>query len=83
VPLDGAFSPLHWLIVGVVVLLVLGPDELPKLARRAGHAMTEIRRVRSHLSAELRDIVSEFDVAPSQHAVGASTEEDARDAGTR
>lgn len=79
-PLDGAFSPLHWLIVGVVALLVLGPDQLPKLARQAGHAMTEIRRVRSQLSAELRDVVAEFDAVPAD-GVGASNKEDAHDAG--
>ncbi len=65
VPFDGAFSPLHWLIIAVVALLVLGPDQLPKLARRAGRAMTEVQRVRTHLASELRDVVSEFDAAPS------------------
>jgi TatA/E family protein of Tat protein translocase len=62
VPFDGAFSPLHWVIVGVVALLVLGPDQLPKLARQAGHAYSELRRVRAHLTSELRDAVSEFDL---------------------
>jgi len=62
VPLDGAFSPLHWLIVAVVALLVLGPEQLPQLARRAGRAYSEFTRVRAHWSSELRDMVSEFDL---------------------
>jgi Sec-independent protein translocase protein TatA len=62
VPFDGAFSPLHRLIVGVVALVVLGPDQLPRLAQRAGEAMREVRRVRQHLRNELRDLVSEFDL---------------------
>ncbi len=62
VPLDGAFSPLHWLIVGVVALLVLGPEQLPKMARQAGRAYKEFAQVKEHLRAELRDVVSEFDL---------------------
>jgi Sec-independent protein translocase protein TatA len=61
-PFDGAFSPLHWLIVGSVALIVLGPDQLPQLAKRAGHAWREWNRVRHHLTTELRDLVSEFDM---------------------
>ena len=61
-PFDGAFSPLHWLIVAVVALLVLGPDQLPAFAHRAGEAMRDLRRVREHLGSELRDLVSEFDL---------------------
>jgi Sec-independent protein translocase protein TatA len=61
-PLDGAFSPLHWLIVGVVALLVLGPDQLPKVARQAARLHRELAQVREHLSSELRDVVAEFDI---------------------
>jgi TatA/E family protein of Tat protein translocase len=68
VPFDGAFSPLHWLIVAVVALLVLGPDQLPGLARRAGEFMRDLRRVREHLRSELRDLVSEFDLEPGSHS---------------
>jgi TatA/E family protein of Tat protein translocase len=61
VPFDGAFSPAHWLIIAVVALLVLGPDQLPRLAHGAGEAMREVRRGREHLRSELRDLVSDFD----------------------
>ena len=61
-PLDGAFSPLHWLIVAVIALVVLGPEELPKLAKMAGRAYREFARVRHHLSSGLRDVVSDFDL---------------------
>jgi TatA/E family protein of Tat protein translocase len=65
VPFDGAFSPLHWLIVAVVALLVLGPEQLPRLAHRAGEMLRDLQRVRAHLSSELRDLVSEFDLDQS------------------
>ncbi len=61
-PFDGAFSPLHWVIVAFVALIVLGPDQLPQLAQRAGRAWREWNRVKRHLTAELRDLVSEFDL---------------------
>jgi len=69
VPFDGAFSPMHWLIVGVVALLVISPSQLPEFARRAGQLMRDAQRVRQHLHAELRNVVSDFDLhgaAPSE-----------------
>jgi TatA/E family protein of Tat protein translocase len=68
VPFDGAFSPAHWLIIAVVALLVLGPDQLPSLARRAGESMREVRRVWEHLRSELRDLVSDFDLETRSEA---------------
>jgi Sec-independent protein translocase protein TatA len=61
-PFDGAVSPLHWLIVASVALIVLGPDQLPQLAKRAGNAWREWTRIKQHLSAESRNLVSEFDL---------------------
>jgi sec-independent protein translocase protein TatB len=66
VPFDGAFSPLHILIVAVVALLVLGPEQLPKAARTLGQGLREFRRVQAHLRSELRDVVSEFDNRPPE-----------------
>jgi sec-independent protein translocase protein TatA len=60
-PFDGAFSPIHILIVLVVALLVLGPEELPKVARQVGRGLKEFRRVQLHLRTELRDVVNDFD----------------------
>ena len=54
-PFDGVFSPLHWLIVGIVAAVVLKPDQLPRAAREAGRAFRLIRdarwRIGDHLSA--------------------------------
>jgi TatA/E family protein of Tat protein translocase len=66
VPFDGAFSPLHILVVALVALLVLGPDQLPKAARSFGRGIRELRRVQAHLSHELRDVVSDFDIRPRE-----------------
>jgi TatA/E family protein of Tat protein translocase len=67
VPFDGLFSPLHWLIIATVALLVFGPQELPALARRGAQLVREVQRLRRHLTAELRDAVTGFD-RPGQEA---------------
>jgi sec-independent protein translocase protein TatB len=60
-PFEGAFSLIHIVIVGVVALLVLGPEQLPDAARRVGNLVRELRRARQSIGTELRDIVAEFD----------------------
>ena len=67
-PFDGAFSPIHWLIVGVVVLLVFGPDRLPELAKQLGRGMRELRMVREHLRDELRDLAAEMNLPDARPA---------------
>ena len=36
-------SPIHLLVLGVIVLLVMGPRRLPELARSLGHGIREFR----------------------------------------
>jgi sec-independent protein translocase protein TatA len=43
VPFEGAFSPLHWLIIAVVALIVLGPRRLPEVAQKAGRAWRDFQ----------------------------------------
>jgi TatA/E family protein of Tat protein translocase len=63
-PFDGAFSPIHWLIVAVVILLVLGPDKLPNAAPTAAKGRRDLQQVRGTLAGQLRDITDE--VVPSE-----------------
>jgi Sec-independent protein translocase protein TatA len=60
-PFDGAFSPLHVMVVALVAFFVLGPDRLPAAVRQLGRFTREYSRVREHLRGELRDVVSSFD----------------------
>jgi Sec-independent protein translocase protein TatA len=70
---DGAFSPVHWLIIGVVVLLVVRPEELPKLAGQVGRGVRVLRRVQHLLRAELGDLVGDFHDATSATTPGDQT----------
>ncbi len=39
----GGFSPIHWLVIGVVALLLFG-NRLPEVARSMGRAFNEFKR---------------------------------------
>ena len=42
------------LIVFVVILLVFGPSQIPKMARGLGQAMREFRKAQNEITDELR-----------------------------
>lgn len=50
----------EFVVILVVALLVLGPQRLPQMARQAGKALAEFRRVTGGLQTEARDAMSSF-----------------------
>jgi sec-independent protein translocase protein TatB len=63
VPFD--LSMWKLIVLGVIALVVFGPDKLPQLARDAGRTMRQLRMMaqtaRTELKAELGDTVGDFD----------------------
>jgi sec-independent protein translocase protein TatB len=63
VPFD--LSMWKLMVLGVIALVVFGPDKLPQLARDAGRTMRQLRMMaqtaRTELKAELGDTVGDFD----------------------
>jgi sec-independent protein translocase protein TatA len=57
-----SLGPAEILVILVVALLVFGPDKMPDMARQAGKAFREFRRVQQHLRSEIRGVVSDLDV---------------------
>jgi len=55
------------LVLGVVALVVFGPERLPGLAAQAGRALRELRRMADGARSELRENLgpefSQFDIA--------------------
>jgi sec-independent protein translocase protein TatB len=47
-------SPAKLLVILVVVLVVLGPDKLPKVARQIGGLWGDFRKLRQRLESEVR-----------------------------
>jgi sec-independent protein translocase protein TatA len=46
---EGAFSPMHWLVVLVIALLIFGPKKLPEVGKGLG---TAIRGFKEALNAK-------------------------------
>jgi sec-independent protein translocase protein TatB len=63
--LDLNFTKL--LVLGVIALLVFGPDRLPSIAAQAGRALRELRRMAEGAKSELQDNLgpefTNFDIA--------------------
>jgi TatA/E family protein of Tat protein translocase len=67
---SGALSPFHILVVLVVALIVLGPKELPKVARAGAKALRELRALRARLDEEIQGLL-EDDESESDTDTGA------------
>ncbi len=61
-----SLSPAKLLVILVVAMIVLGPEKLPGVARQIGAAWGDIRRWRTRLENEVRDV---FPDLPATHDV--------------
>lgn len=53
------FSPEKLILVGVLALIVLGPNRLPQAARTLGRVLAEARRVSGSFHSEVREALTE------------------------
>ncbi len=58
----GSLDPAKILMILVVVLIVLGPERLPKVARQLGAAWHEVTRIRQEVSDEVRAVMPDLDL---------------------
>ena len=54
-------------ILGAVALLVFGPDQLPKVARKFGSVMRDVQNTSSQFIREMERAADEHDAAPERH----------------
>ncbi|MHB1930379.1 MAG: twin-arginine translocase TatA/TatE family subunit [Acidimicrobiales bacterium] len=52
-------SPEKLVILGLIALVVLGPERLPRAARRAGQLLTQLRQASGTFQQELRGALAE------------------------
>jgi sec-independent protein translocase protein TatB len=59
--------PIKLLVLGVITLIVFGPDRLPAMAAQAGRALRELRKMLDGAKSELQENLgpefSQFDLA--------------------
>ncbi|MGH9130292.1 MAG: twin-arginine translocase TatA/TatE family subunit, partial [Acidimicrobiales bacterium] len=55
----GDITPLKILIVAVIALLVLGPERLPEMTRKAGKAWADFKSFRANLESQVRETVGD------------------------
>lgn len=55
----GNISPLKILIVAVIALVVLGPEKLPEMTRRAGQAWGDFRHFRESMESQVREVIGD------------------------
>ena len=53
------FSPEKLFLVGLIALVVLGPNRLPQAARTLGRFMAELRRMSASFQDEVRGAIGE------------------------
>lgn len=53
------FSPEKLFLVGVIALIVLGPNRLPQAARTLGRFVAQVRRMSASFQEEVRDALAD------------------------
>ncbi|MGD1149114.1 MAG: twin-arginine translocase TatA/TatE family subunit [Thermoanaerobaculaceae bacterium] len=61
---EGAFSPWHWLVVLVIVLLIFGPKKLPEVGKGLGTAIRGFKEGLKGMSDEIQ--ASDKDPKPEE-----------------
>jgi sec-independent protein translocase protein TatA len=52
----GSFSPIHWLIVALVILLVFGPKALNGIGRTVGRSVRTVQNVKKGVLGDVQSV---------------------------
>jgi sec-independent protein translocase protein TatA len=52
----GSFSPIHWLIVALVILLVFGPKALNGIGRSVGRSVRTVQNVKKGMLGDVQSV---------------------------
>ncbi|HEY5303954.1 MAG TPA: twin-arginine translocase TatA/TatE family subunit [Acidimicrobiales bacterium] len=55
-----SLSPVKLLVIVAVVILLLGPDKLPEVARKLGTSWQTLRRFQQRVESEVRDAIPDL-----------------------
>ncbi len=62
---EGAFSPLHWLVVLAIAVLIFGPSKLPEIGKNLGTAIRGFKEAVNSASKETEASGQKADEKPS------------------
>jgi len=48
----GEFSPIHWLVVLIVIMVIFGPKRLPEIGKALGEAIREFKKSLKEASSD-------------------------------
>ncbi len=65
------------LVILLVALVILGPEQLPKAMRTFGNVMAEVRKVSGGFQAEMRKAIDSIDDSGSSSSASASADSSA------
>lgn len=65
-------SPADMLIIGAAALLFFGPDQLPKVAKRAGQVVREVQNTSQAFIREMERAADEAERAPDHTSEAAA-----------
>ena len=65
-------SPADMLIIGAVALIAFGPDQLPKVARKAGQVMRDVQNTSQGFIREMERAADDLDVSSTSAATPSS-----------
>lgn len=67
------FSPEKMMMIFFIVMLVLGPEKLPEVARKLGKISAELRKLSGGFQNEIRQAVNDATTAPPSGASNGQT----------
>lgn len=63
-PTMGTMSPVHWILVAIVLLALFGPKTLGKVGRSAGRGVRAVSDVKRDLANVPKAVLSELPPSP-------------------
>lgn len=57
--MEGILAPWHWIILVGVILLIFGPNKVPEIASKLGHALNSVRKEVRGITAESSGTIKE------------------------
>ena len=68
------FSPEKMVMIFLIILIVLGPEKMPEVARKIGKATAELKKLSGGFQEEIRSAVTQATTEPPPGDVPTTTE---------